>query len=173
MSYGRVLFLTTCMLVTPGLAMSQETANAKFVNAEGQEIGSATLTNTPHGVLIAVDVTGLPAGEHAFHFHETGQCDVSDKFESAGSHFAPGGSSHGFFDPGGPHAGDMANQLVKADGTLQVEVFNPQLSLGSGENSLFDADGSALVIHADPDDYKSQPSGNAGSRIACAVIEKP
>ena len=161
------------MLSAPGSARAQEAASAKFVNTDGREIGWAELTNTPHGVLITARLTDLPGGGHGFHIHETGQCNVSDGFESAGGHFAPGGKSHGFSAPAGPHAGDMANQFIQSDGTLRVEVFNPYVTLGSGESSLFDADGSAIVVHANPDDYTSQPSGEAGSRIACAVIEKP
>ncbi|WP_284736030.1 superoxide dismutase family protein [Dongia deserti] len=169
----RTLLVATCMFAVSGPAQAQQAASAPFINAEGREIGTVQLTNTPHGVLISGQLAGLPAGEHGFHVHETGRCDASDGFKSAGNHFAPAGHSHGFLDPAGPHAGDMANQSAPADGTLHLEVFNPYVTLDSGENSLFDADGSALVVHADPDDYKSQPSGDAGSRIACAVVEKP
>lgn len=172
MIYGRIFLITACILVPPGLALAQEAASAEFVNADGQKIGSFRLTDTPHGVLIAGQLTDLPSGGHGFHIHETGECDASTGFESAGGHFAPGGRSHGFLDSAGPHAGDMPNQFVPGDGTLQLEVFNPNVTLGPGENSLFDADGSAIVIHAKVDDYKSQPSGDAGSRLACAVIER-
>jgi Cu-Zn family superoxide dismutase len=173
MSGARIVLAAACMLSAPMLAQAQEAARATFVNIDGREIGWAELTNTPHGVLIAARVTDLPSGGHGFHIHETGQCNVSDGFESAGGHFAPAGKSHGFSAPAGPHAGDMANQFVQSDGTLRVEVFNPAVTLGSGQNGLLDGDGSAIVIHANPDDYKSQPSGKAGARIACAVIGKP
>lgn len=148
------------------------TAEAEFVNAKGEKIGSATLTQTPHGVLIQVEIRGLPPGEHAFHIHETGKCDASGQFRSAGGHYAPRGKSHGFMVEDGPHAGDMPNQYVSKDGVLRADVVNPRVTLGSGKASLFDDDGSALVVHAGADDYSSQPSGDAGDRLACAVIER-
>lgn len=103
--------------------------------------------------------------------HQTGKC-VGPDFESAGPHFAPRESKHGPLVEGGPHAGDMPNQTAQADGTLAFEVVAAGISLTPGDNSVFDADGAALVVHAKPDDYRSQPSGNAGARIACAVIER-
>jgi Cu-Zn family superoxide dismutase len=112
-----------------------------------------------------------PVG-HAFHIHEKGQCDAATSFESAGGHFAPLKHTHGYLSADGPHAGDMPNQFVGSDGALQLQVVNPNVTLGSGEGALFDADGSALVLHAKLDDYRSQPSGDAGDRIACAVIQR-
>ena len=109
---------------------------------------------------------GLPPGPHGFHIHETGSCEPP--FESAGGHFNPAGAEHGFHSEAGPHAGDMTNITVAADGTVGVEVLNTFLTL---DRTLFDADGAAIVIHASPDDYRAQPSGHAGDRIACGVIE--
>jgi superoxide dismutase, Cu-Zn family len=159
-------------LTAPGLAQSSQTARATFVDAKGQQVGSATLTQTPNGVLINVDVAGLPAGEHGFHIHETGKCEPNTRFESAGDHYSLQGQKHGHQSEGGPHAGDMPNQFVGQDGKLRAHVINSNVTLGTGEGSLFDQDGSAILIHAKADDYRSQPSGEAGDRLACAVVAK-
>src|SRR5690606_15593276 len=108
--------------------------------------------------------------EHGFHFHQTGQCEAPG-FDSAGEHFNPTNASHGTAHPQGPHAGDIPN-ITGASGATHVDQTNSMVTLAEGAaNSLFDADGTALVVHADPDDYETQPSGNAGARIACGVIE--
>lgn len=147
-------------------------ANATFIDPNGKEIGQAELAETRNGVLIKMSLKGISEGEHAFHVHETGKCDASGKFESAGSHFTPGDQSHGHMHEKGPHAGDMPNQFADASGKLTAHVLNPNITLLDGASSVFDNDGSALVLHAGPDDYTSQPAGDAGGRIACAVIEK-
>jgi Cu-Zn family superoxide dismutase len=160
------------LLAHPAAAEVQSMAHATFIGTDGEQLGTATLSDTPNGVLISTDVRNLPEGVHAFHIHETGECDPATGFKSAGGHYAPEGREHGFLPEGGPHAGDMANQAVEADGIMQTDVFNARVTLARGEpNTLFDDDGSALVIHAGADDYVSQPAGDAGSRIACAVIE--
>ena len=170
----------TLFAIPLGLAMAQQQASqaqpqqasATIINTKGERIGSARLTQTPNGVLIQMDARGLQAGERASHIHEVGRCNAGDEFESAGGHFNPDGKQHGFQVAAGPHAGDMANLVVGQDGSLKAEVHNPKVSLGAGPASLFDADGSALVLHAKPDDHRSQPSGDAGGRIACGVIER-
>lgn len=167
-------FLSTialCALAAPAFGQAQG-AKATFIDGDGQEIGTATLTQTPNGVLIEVDASNLPQGWHGFHIHETGQCDAAGGFQSAGGHYAPRGSEHGYQVEGGPHAGDMPNQFVPESGQLRAQVLNPLVTIGEGEATLFDQDGSAIVIHANPDDYQSQPSGDAGDRLACAVIER-
>lgn len=162
----------------PGLAQDRtaatgsQTAKGTFVDAQGKQVGTASLSQTQNGVLIRIEVRGLPEGVHAFHVHETGKCEPQDQFKSAGGHFAPRGEKHGYETAGGPHAGDMPNQHVSQGGMLKAEVLNPGVTLGTGQGSLFDQDGSALVIHAKADDYKSQPAGDAGDRIACAIIQK-
>lgn len=148
------------------------TAEATFIDAEGAEIGTITLTQTEEGVTIAGTLEGIPEGEHGFHVHETGDCDSAGGFESAGGHFNPTGNEHGLKNENGPHAGDMANQTVDAGGQLVLNVNNDMVSLTEGEEGfLLDDDGSALVVHSGPDDNTTDPDGNAGDRIACGVIE--
>lgn len=143
-------------------------ATAALKNADGGEVGLVTLTELPTGVLLEVNLTGLPAGAHGFHIHQTGSC--SPDFGAAGGHFAGGDNQHGLKVQGGPHAGDMPNIHVPESGTLSIEILNTAISLHDGAGALFDDDGSAIVIHAGSDDYESQPAGDAGSRLACGVI---
>jgi len=149
-------------------AQSQETAKAVMKDAQGKVVGEVTLTETPHGVLIHAVLTGLPAGAHAFHLHTTGTCEPP--FTSAGGHFNPGTLQHGLLNPMGMHAGDMPNILVPADGNVTFDVLNPAITLKPGLNSLFKEGGTAIVIHGGPDDYRSDPAGSAGPRIACGVV---
>ena len=151
-------------------AAAQETATANLQNQDGQDVGTVELQQTPNGVLVTANLSNLPAGEHGFHIHETGQCEGD--FTSAGGHYSPDGSEHGFLVEGGPHAGDMPNVHVTEGGALTIEYLVGGVSLEEGaEGALRDDDGSAIVIHANADDYESQPSGNAGDRIACGVVE--
>lgn len=139
-------------------------------NAKGKNIGQARLTQMAQGVLISLEASDLKPGEHGFHIHETGKCTPPD-FESAGGHFNPLNKKHGFDSPQGPHAGDLPNIIVGKHGTVQTIQFTERVTLEKGKkHSLLDEDGSALVIHSKADDYKSQPSGAAGERIACGEI---
>ncbi|CDO39001.1 MULTISPECIES: superoxide dismutase family protein [Novosphingobium] len=147
--------------------------HATVIGLDGEALGMVTLQDTPTGVLVTTDIKGLPEGEHGFHFHEKGICQPAEKFATSGGHFAAGAAMHGLMVEGGPHGGDMPNQHVGADGVLETQILNTGVTLAPGPKSLEDADGSALVIHAGADDYKSQPSGAAGGRIACAVISAP
>lgn len=140
-------------------------------NEKGEEVGTAKLTALANGVRINLEVKNLPPGEKAFHFHEKASC-VGPKFESAGSHFAPDKKKHGFDVGGGFHAGDMPNIMVSEQGTAKLEIVNTHVRLGKGKNSLLKPGGTALVIHAKADDYKSQPAGDAGDRIACGEIKE-
>jgi Cu-Zn family superoxide dismutase len=157
-----------------GYALANDATKVKMLNAKGQEVGEAILSETPNGVLVSLTLLsnrpGIAPGTHAFHIHETGKCEPP--FKSAGEHFNPSGKTHGFLSEHGTHAGDFANIHVPDKGAFAVEFVAPQLSLKQGKNTLRDSDGSALVIHAKGDDYKSDPSGEAGDRIACGVIEK-
>jgi len=151
------------------LSAHAQTAKAPLKDATGKDVGTVDLIQTPHGVLLKLSLKGIPAGEHAFHVHAVGKCEPP--FTSAGGHFNPGGRKHGMEAADGAHAGDMPNLHVPGSGELVVEVANPAVSLVKGQpNSVFDADGSAIVIHAGADDYKTDPAGNAGDRIACGVI---
>ncbi len=143
-------------------------ATAVLKDANGKDVGQATLTPTPSGVLIALNLTGLPEGVHAVHIHAVGKCEPPD-FKSAGPHFNPDETHHGVLNPEGPHAGDMPNLHVPSDGKLTIEILNPSFSL-TEEGALLDEDGSAVVIHAVADDYATDPAGNAGDRIACGVV---
>ena len=150
------------------LPASAELANAPLKDASGKAVGDVDLMQTPGGVLLKVSIKGLPAGEHAFHIHAVGKCQAP--FDSAGPHFNPGSHKHGMLSGQG-HAGDMPNLHIPQSGELSVEIINTAVTLEKGKpNSLFDNDGSAIVVHAKADDYKTDPAGNAGDRIACGVI---
>ena len=150
-------------------AQAAEMANTQLKDSSGKAVGDVDLMQTPAGVLIKLQIKGLSPGEHAFHVHAVGKCEAP--FESAGPHFNPGNHKHGIMSGEG-HAGDMPNLHVPQSGELSVEIVNSSVSLEKGKpNSVFDNDGSALVIHAKADDYRSDPAGNAGDRIACGVIQ--
>ena len=148
------------------------TAKAEVINAKGEQAGNATLTQVQGGgVRIALAVSNLPPGQHALHIHTVGKCDPPD-FKSAGAHFNPYNKQHGLQNPEGHHAGDLNNFEVGADGSAKVDMLTKDVTLGEGVNSLFHPGGTSLVIHASPDDYKTDPIGNAGARIACGVITR-
>jgi Cu-Zn family superoxide dismutase len=163
--------LLLAALSAPVAAQSpaQPTAKAELKDAGGKDVGSAELTQTPAGVLMKLSLTGLPPGELGFHVHAVGKCEPP--FESAGAHFNPGNQHHGMM-AGEGHAGDMPNlHIPRTGGDFSVELINAAVTLEKGKpNSLLDADGSSLVIHATKDDYRTDPSGNSGGRIACGVI---
>lgn len=139
-----------------------------LTDVDGNVVGTAQLRETPTGVLLHLKLSGLPAGTHGLHFHETGKCEPP--FESAGGHYNPDGTAHGLLNPKGPHAGDMPNIHVPASGELEIEVLSLVESLNS-DRGLMAGAGSAIVIHSGADDYMTDPAGAAGPRIACGVIE--
>ncbi len=163
------LALLLATATAAGAQSSSQTAIANFIGKDGKETGRAALTQGKNGVLIEMEVTNMPPGKWvAFHVHETGKCDSAHQHESAGKHFNPGKTEHGFLAANGPHAGDMPNQYVGADGVLRAQVFNSMVVLDGDENGVR---GRALMIHGKSDDNRSQPAGDAGERLACAVIE--
>ncbi len=144
-----------------------EMGRAILKDASGKIVGEVGLRAIPSGVLLHAKFRGMAPGIHAFHVHAVGKC--VPPFKSAGGHYNPDKSKHGLFVKGGPHAGDMPNVHVPTSGIFEIEVFNPGLKL---DKHLFDSDGAAIVLHAMGDDYRSQPSGAAGARIACGVITR-
>jgi Cu-Zn family superoxide dismutase len=136
-----------------------------LINALGAPIGTVRAWQTAGGVTFRIDASGLPHGVHGIHVHTVGRCDPPE-FTSAGGHWNPTARKHGMNNPAGPHAGDLPNVEVAANGVLGAAVTLPGASMAS----LLDADGAALVLHAGADDYVTDPSGNSGARIACAVI---
>jgi len=159
----------------PGQKPEQKPASIEktvdIMNNKGAKIGTAKLSQTAEGVRFQVEVSGLTPGKHGIHVHQTGVCTPPD-FKSAGEHFNPEGKQHGFDNPKGFHAGDLPNLEVGSDGVGRMDIVAPKLTLESGKaNSLLQPNGTALVIHEKVDDYKTDPAGNSGDRIACGVIK--
>lgn len=147
---------------------TRDTAKATLQDAKGQPVGDVTLEQAPNGVIIKGTLSNLPAGEHAIHLHEAGKCEAPE-FKTAGGHFNPHKKAHGMLNPQGKHEGDLPNLTVGQDGKVQFEFFANQ---GLTLKSLRDTDGAAVVVHAKADDYKTDPAGDAGGRIACGVVSR-
>jgi len=150
-------------------------ALAHVIGLDGSELGTADLSQTGRGVLIVLDLHGLPPGAHGVHIHAAGSCEPRNHFASAGGHLSLDPEvleqrPHGYFARGGPDDGDLPNQFAAADGTLRASTVTNAFWLGNGEKSIVDRDGAAIVIDTRADDYSTQPDGNAGAPIACGVI---
>jgi superoxide dismutase, Cu-Zn family len=156
-------------------------AGATLADSSGRNIGTASLWQEASG-LVHVDVditcagvscTPLTPGDHGIHFHSVGSCvsASSPAFSSAGGHFNPLGKQHGLSNAAGPHAGDAPNLVIGADGRGTARFTTDRITLTAGPTSVFDADGTSIVIHAGPDDQTSQPAGNSGARVACGVLK--
>jgi Cu-Zn family superoxide dismutase len=164
-------FVVACVVAGVALVAQQNSIKVEMKDLQGASVGTATLSTAKGGgVAIALDLKNLAPGEHAFHVHQVARCEPP--FATAGPHFNPAAKKHGLENPDGSHAGDMTNITVAADGTAKVVVVNAQVTLGEGPNSVFVNGGTSIVIHAKPDDMKTDPAGNAGDRIACGVIAK-
>jgi Cu-Zn family superoxide dismutase len=179
---SELLLLTVSVLAISGCApngQSKEAQHARtadgakisLADREGDSVGTLTLAMESGGVRFTGRLHDLPAGRHGVHIHETGQCDAPD-FKSAGAHFNPAGRQHGKNNPEGRHAGDLDNIDVDQSGFADVSFLADGVTLEAGTNSLLKQGGTSLVIHADPDDLQTDPSGNSGDRISCGVITR-
>ena len=157
-----VLALAGCVPMAPPDVV---VATANLVDGNGAPLGTVRMFSEPTGVMLRINAAGIPAGQHGIHLHSVGKCEGS-KFTSAGPHWNPTGKKHGHRNPAGFHMGDLGNVGVGADGKLVVALLVPEATV----EGLRDADGAALVLHASADDEVTDPSGNSGDRIACAVL---
>lgn len=163
--------LAGCASISQPTTTTQNTATADLKDAAGMGVGTATFTQVGNTLRIVLTVRGLPPGVKGVHLHAVGKCEPPS-FTSAGAHFNPRGKEHGSLNPQGPHAGDLPNITVGPDGTGRLETAADGVTLGSGPTSLFDADDTAIVVHAAPDDFKTDPTGNSGARVACGIVVK-
>jgi Cu-Zn family superoxide dismutase len=158
-------------LLASAAPATSPTATATLRDAQGATVGTATLAGADGGVWVRVSVKGVSPGLHGLHLHAVGKCEGPD-YKSAGPHLNAAGKEHGLDNPKGSHAGDMPNLEVGADGTGSCEFLARGATLEGGPGSLFPEGGTSVVLHAAPDDMRSDPAGNAGARIACGVVER-
>lgn len=172
MTFRAFLVMLSLWFATVALGQAAgPSAHADIVNGQGQKIGTAQFVPSYGGVRVDIDVAQLPPGLHGVHIHAVGKCEGPD-FKTAGGHLNPDMKQHGKDNPNGPHAGDMPNLTVGADGKAKTSLVAARVTLEAGPNSLFHEGGTAIVIHEKEDDYKTDPAGNSGARIACGVIQK-
>lgn len=172
--YGLLFaFLLSSFTIGCTQSHASKEAIATLIDSKGMNVGTVKITENHDGVQVNVKAQNLPSGPHAFHIHAVGKCSAPD-FKSAGPHFNPAGKQHGHLNPQGNHAGDLGNVTVKNDGTFELTKKLDGITLEAGQkNSLFQSEGTAFVIHEKPDDEKTDPTGNAGDRIACGVVKAP
>ncbi len=163
--------VVSCLLCGIVEAKAAKKKTVELKDGMGKDVGTATIVSKGAGVEVKLDLKNLPPGVHAVHFHQNAKCDPPD-FKSAGGHFNPTGKQHGFDNPQGHHAGDMMNFTVEQDGTAKATVKDDDVVLGTGSeaNSLFANGGTSIMVHAKADDYKTDPAGNSGDRIACGAV---
>lgn len=148
-------------------------AFAELKNAQGQSVGSAVFREDGGRVRVVVQTRGLTPGRHGIHIHDVGRCEAPT-FQSGGDHFNPAGKAHGLENPAGAHAGDLPDLEADASGAAEYVTVTDRMTLGTGPASVLDADGSAIVIHAQPDDQRTDPSGNSGDRVLCGrLVPRP
>ena len=168
----RIVAIALTVVATLGaarVASAAEMAGTDIIGADGAVIGKATFEQTPTGVLMSVEVAGLPPGGHGIHLHATGSC--TPNFKAATGHINPGKVKHGLRNPEGPDNGDLPNLFAATDGSAKAEFFTTRVSVAGGDlPALLDEDGSAVIIHENPDDHMAQPIGGAGGRIGCGII---
>lgn len=169
---GAIAVTAAGAVTAPALAAGgADHAAAAIVDTTGQTVGFAKFTEDGGGRLhVKVHVRGLTPGEHGIHLHAVGSCELPG-FTSAGGHFNPFGRQHGLHNENGHHAGDLPNLVVNPAGIGRLSTITEEATLSAGQGSLFDQDGSAIVVHAGQDDHVSDPAGNSGPRVACGVIE--
>ena len=179
---NRILKLSVAVAALSGVAACHNAApvadnsiraKAFLLDSLGREVGSVKFTETPGvaGVTVAIEVVGgATTGQHGIHVHAVGTCTPAGAFASAGGHFNPAGKKHGLFVPDGPHAGDLEAVTVDSFGHASFVASTTRITLSPGPNSILDADGSSVVLHALPDDQRTDPWGSSGTRIACGVI---
>ncbi|MHA0858232.1 superoxide dismutase family protein [Paenibacillus sp. CMAA1364] len=167
-----MMILVGVFVIPDAFAKSKEMEiKTKIINTKGEEIGTIVISQQDKAVKLHIEARNLSPGAHGIHFHENGKCDAPD-FKSAGAHFNPEHKEHGFNNPQGYHAGDLPNLIVKEDGTVTADIESTTVTLAKGaSNSLLKPGGTSIIIHEQADDYVTDPSGNSGDRIACAVIQ--
>ena len=167
-----MIAITAALVISSAFsAAAQKPVKAELHDGQGNSVGTAEFSSAASGVSIRLNLMNLPPGVHGIHIHTVAKCD-GPAFTTAGGHLNPDMKHHGLENPEGPHAGDMPNITVGAQGTLMATIVAPGVTMGDDPHSIFSNGGTAIVIHAMADDLKSDPAGNAGTRIACGVIAK-
>jgi superoxide dismutase, Cu-Zn family len=172
MRIHNTIAITAALVISTAFSASaQMKVKTELHDGMGASVGTAEFSPAPKGVSISLNLMNLPPGVHGIHIHAVAKCE-GPAFTTAGGHLNPDMKHHGMDNPDGPHAGDMPNVTVSADGTAKATIVASGVTMGDGANSIFSNGGTAVVIHAMTDDQKSDPAGNAGARIACGVIAK-
>lgn len=165
-----LVFTALAVIFTAPLAKAADMASAEIIDTEGAVIGMVIFEETPNGVLVYVEVSGISPGGHGIHLHAVGSCNPD--FKAAGGHINHNLAKHGLKNPEGPDNGDLPNLYAASDGSARAEFFTTRVSVsGNAMPALLDEDGSAVIIHENPDDHMTQPIGGAGGRIGCGIIQ--